>query len=104
MKKVIRREIRRADKIIVENDWMGVAYLHYGLLWRPTSRNAWRISDRRAIKAAAKDAVKAFAKNADGTFRRCAKVRAEARMRLARVIFERADICMGVMLEGDNAD
>lgn len=104
MKKEIRREIRRADKIIVENDWLGVAYLLYGRIQHPTSRNAWRISDRRAIKAAAKDAVKAFAKNADGTLRRCEKVRDEASMRLARVIFERADICMGLMLEDGNAD
>lgn len=105
MKKEIRREIRRANKVIVRDDWAGVAYLHYGWLWRPTSWNAWRISDRRAIKAAAKEAVKAFARNADGSFRRCGKVRADARMNLARVIFERADACMCAMLEGKrNAD
>lgn len=105
MKKEIRREIRRADKIIVEGDWAGSAFCQHGWVWRPTSRNAWRISDRRAIKAAAKEAVKAFARNADGSFRRCGKVRADARMNLARVIFERADACMCAMLEGErNAD
>lgn len=99
MKKEIKFQIWLADKFITENNWAGVAFCWYGWTSRPISRNAWRRSDKRAIIAEAKKTAKAFSKNPDGTYRRCGKVREDARLRLAIVIYERADACMCAMLK-----
>lgn len=98
MNKEYRKQIRAANKIISREERVGVAY-NMGCIWKPVSKNAWRLSDRRVIKAVAKQTAKAFRKNADGTFRFCAKVRAEARRYLAEVIFNRADACLVKMME-----
>lgn len=103
MKKEIRKQIRAANRVIIDYEWAKegcTVFNHYGWLWQPTYRNVYGRSDRRAVKRAAKEAVKAFAKNADGSFRRCGKVRAAARLNLARVIFDRAEKAMFEMLEG----
>lgn len=101
MKKEIKRQIKAANRLIVTNDWGGDAYLIYGWVTRPLSREIWKLSDKRKVRAAAKVAVKAFARNSDGSFRRCGKVRAAARNSLAEVIFRLADKALVEMLENE---
>ena len=98
MNKEERKQVRRADTLIVEEDWTGIAF-NTGCIWRPVSKNAWRFSDRRVIKAVAKQTAKAFKKNADGSFRYCAEKRVSARKHLAEVIFNRADACLVEMIK-----
>lgn len=97
--KEIKKQIKAADRVIVAEDMAGNAFHWYGWVTRPQYREIWKPSDKRKVKAAAKVTVKAFAKNPDGTFRRCAAVRAAARMALAKLIFELADESMVEMLE-----
>ena len=93
-----RKQILKANILIVERNWTGIAF-NMGCIWKPISKNAWRWSDRRVIKAVAKQTAKAFKKNADGSFRYCAKIRSSARKYLAEVIFNRADACLVKMME-----
>ena len=94
MKKVLNKEIRRqikaADRLIIEEGGCTHAYTWYGWWGAPVSKYADK-GDRRHIRAAAKIAVKAFARDCEGHFTRPAKERAEAREQLAAVIFAAAD-------------
>lgn len=102
MKKELKKQIRAAEAIIINEDWnAGIAFQRYGWTRRTLLREI-PDNQRRKIVGAAKNAVKAFRKTVGGAFIRPTAERIAARRALAELIFYTADAAMVEMLENNN--